>query len=135
MNFQVTVLKILVSYPDGFAVMADLKRDMAILATSGRDWAERTKRLAARMPDLDIFSKGLIERLNGGWRITEKGRDALELMEARPAEMGSESAASAAEPSTSALAPSSLLAARRSGRSQRLQRRRAARERARAKAC
>jgi len=29
-NFQVTVLKILVSYPDGFAVMVDLKRDMAI---------------------------------------------------------------------------------------------------------
>ncbi|MET4607625.1 hypothetical protein ABIB90_007129 [Bradyrhizobium sp. JR4.1] len=26
MNFQVTVLKILVSYPDGFAVMEDLKR-------------------------------------------------------------------------------------------------------------
>lgn len=46
MNFQVTVLKVLVSYPDGFAVMADLKRDMAILATSGRDWAERTKRSA-----------------------------------------------------------------------------------------
>ncbi|SDG42661.1 hypothetical protein SAMN05216338_1001261 [Bradyrhizobium sp. Rc2d] len=38
-------MKILVSYPNGFAVMADLKRDMAILATSGRDWAERTKRL------------------------------------------------------------------------------------------
>ena len=37
MNFQVTVLKVLVSYPDGFAVMADLKRDMAILATSGRE--------------------------------------------------------------------------------------------------
>lgn len=35
MNFQVTVLKILVSYPDGFAMMAELKRDMAILATSG----------------------------------------------------------------------------------------------------
>ena len=29
MNFQVTVLKILVSYPDGFAVMEDLKRDMS----------------------------------------------------------------------------------------------------------
>lgn len=72
MNFQVTVLKVLVSYPDGFAVMEDIKRDMAILATSGRDWAERTKRLAARMPDLDIFSQGLIERLNGGWRITDK---------------------------------------------------------------
>lgn len=85
MNFQVTVLKVLVSYPDGFAAMADLKRDMAILATSGRDWAERTKRLAARVPDLDIFSQGLIERMNGGWRITDKGRAVLEIMEARPA--------------------------------------------------
>lgn len=85
MNFQVTVLKVLVSYPDGFAVMADLKRDMAILATSGRDWAERTKRLAARVPDLDIFSQGLIERMNGGWRVTDKGRSVLEIMEARSA--------------------------------------------------
>ncbi|MCP2132599.1 hypothetical protein [Bradyrhizobium ottawaense] len=85
MNFQVTVLKVLVSYPDGFAVMEDIKRDMAILATSGRDWAERTKRLAARVPDLDIFSQGLIERMNGGWRITDKGRAVLEIMEARPA--------------------------------------------------
>lgn len=69
-NFQATVLKILVSYPDGFAPMAKLKRDMAILATSGRDWAERT----TRAPDLDIFSQQLIERVNGGCRITEKGR-------------------------------------------------------------
>ncbi|MGY3595854.1 hypothetical protein ACVIGB_003903 [Bradyrhizobium sp. USDA 4341] len=85
MNFQVTVLKVLVSYPDGFAAMADLKRDMAILTTSGRDWTERTKRLAARVPGLDIFSQGLVERLNGGWRITEKGRAVLEVMETRPA--------------------------------------------------
>ncbi|KRQ14696.1 hypothetical protein [Bradyrhizobium manausense] len=135
MNFQVTVLKILVSYPDGFAIMADLKRDMAILATSGRDWAERTKRLAARVPALDIFSQGLVERLNGGWRITEKGRAVLELMEARPAEIGTQNAAPGAEPSASAPLASPLLAARRSGRSRRLQRRRAARERGRAKAC
>ncbi|WP_409241665.1 hypothetical protein [Bradyrhizobium sp. CB1015] len=79
MNLQVTVLKILVSYPDGFAVMADLKRDMAILVTGGRDWAERTRRLAARAPSLDIFSQGLVEHLNGR-RITEKGRAVLELM-------------------------------------------------------
>ncbi|MCK1466875.1 hypothetical protein [Bradyrhizobium sp. CW10] len=84
MNFQVTVLKILVSYPDGFAVMANLKRDMAILATSGPDWAERTKRLAARMPDLDIFSQGLVARESGGWKITDKGRAVLEFMETRP---------------------------------------------------
>jgi hypothetical protein len=133
-NFQVTVLKILVSYPDGFAVMVDLKRDMAILATSGRDWAERTKRLAARVLDLDIFSQGLVERLNGGWRMADKGRAALELMEARAAEIRTESAVPLAESSASNQ-PSSLLAARRSGRSQRLHRRRAARERARAKAC
>lgn len=85
MNFQVTVLKILVSYPDGFAAMDDLKRDMAILATSGRDWSERTRRLGARIPGLDIFSQGMIERLQGGWRITAKGRAALELMEQRHA--------------------------------------------------
>ncbi|MCK1307679.1 hypothetical protein [Bradyrhizobium sp. 45] len=84
MNFQVTVLKILVSYPDGFAVMDDLKRDMAILVTSGRDWADRTKRLAARVPDLDIFSQGLVARESGGWKITVKGRMVLEFMEARP---------------------------------------------------
>src|SRR4051795_6037002 len=83
-NFQVTVLKILVSYPDGFAVMDDLKRDMAILATSGRDWADRTKRLAAQVPDLDIFSQGLVERISGGWKITAKGRAVLGFMEARP---------------------------------------------------
>lgn len=135
MNFQVTVLKILVSYPDGFAVMADLKRDMAILATSGRDWADRTKRLAARVPELDIFSQGLVERLNGGWRITEKGRAVLEFMEVKAAATKTESAAPAAELPASSPAATPPLAARRSGRSQRLQRRRAARERSRAKAC
>ncbi|KRQ05831.1 hypothetical protein AOQ73_14785 [Bradyrhizobium pachyrhizi] len=103
MNFQVTVLKILVSYPDGFAVMPDLKRDLAILATSGRDWGERTKRLAARMPDLDIFSQGLVERLNGGWRITEKGRAGLELMEAaRPSDVELRSEGPRAESSPAA---------------------------------
>ena len=139
MNFQVTVLKILVSYPDGFAVMEDLKRDMAILATSGRDWADRTKRLAARVPDLDIFSHGLVERLSGGWQITAKGRAVLEFMEPRPA---------APEPLQAPLveeAPAEIVAAsqipslpqpadrakrRREGR----ERRREARERARANA-
>ncbi|RZN10329.1 hypothetical protein CWO91_13455 [Bradyrhizobium genosp. SA-3] len=133
MNFQVTVLKILVSYPDGFAVMADLKRDMAILATSGRDWAERTKRLAARVPDLDIFSQGLVERLNGGWRITEKGRGRLEFMEARPGKPDPASDAPV-EQLSSAEPPPRLFASTRVSRSQRLHRRRAARARAPAKA-
>jgi hypothetical protein len=83
-NFQVSVLKILVSYPQGLAPIADLRRDMALLATSGRDWTERTKRLAARAPDLDIFGQGLVERLDGGWRITEQGLAVLDAMEAHP---------------------------------------------------
>jgi hypothetical protein len=60
----------------------DLKRDVAILATCGKDWSERTKRLAARLPRLEIFSQGLVERLEGGWRITQQGRHVLALMEA-----------------------------------------------------
>ncbi|WP_234683718.1 hypothetical protein [Bradyrhizobium monzae] len=132
MNFQVTVLKILVSYPDGFAPMTDLKRDMAILATSGRDWAERTKRLAARVPDLDIFSHGLIERLNGGWRITDKGRSVLEFMEARP---DTQAASSEEVPAPGLAAPPLRLPAEVGRRRHaRLQRRRAARERTRANA-
>lgn len=133
MNFQVTVLKILVSYPGGFAVMADLKRDMAILATSGRDWAERTKRLAARMPELDIFSQGLVERESGGWKITEKGRAVLEFMEARP---GTDQMLEAPSVETVA-APVPALpqpAERAKRRRERRERRREARERARANA-
>jgi hypothetical protein len=114
--------------------MADLKRDMAILATSGRDWAERTKRLAARAPTLDIFSQRLGERLNGGWHITENGRRVLEFMEAKPTEVNTDGAALAAHPLPSTQA-SSLLVARRTGRRLRLQRRRATRERVRDKAC
>lgn len=37
-----------------------------------------------RLPDLDIFSQGLIERMNGGWRVTDKGRSVLDIMEAPP---------------------------------------------------
>ncbi len=134
MNLQVTVLKILVSYPDGFAVMTDLKRDMAILATSGRDWAERTKRLASRVPDLDIFSQRLVERLSGGWRITEKGRAVLEIMEARP--QNPEVATATAHPETPKPEASllGLPVMTRPGKRNRRQRRQAARERARVKA-
>ena len=139
MNFQVTVLKILVSYPDGFAVMEDLKRDMAILATSGRDWAERTKRLASRVPDLDIFSQGLVERISGGWRVTAKGRDVLAFMEARPAPSEPSAAPVVNETSQPAveiapLPPLPQLADRAKRRRERRERRREARERARANA-
>ena len=38
---------------------------MAILATSGREWSERTTKLAARLPSLEIFAQGLVERQDG----------------------------------------------------------------------
>lgn len=139
MNFQVTVLKILVSYPGGFAAMEDLKRDMAILATSGREWADRTKRLAARVPGLDLFSQRLVEREAGGWRVTAKGRAVLEFMEARqpPSEpVPVPLVQDAAEVATTspAVPPLQLPAERAKRRRERRERRREARERARANA-
>ena len=139
MNFQVTVLKILVSYPDGFAVMEDLKRDMAILVTSGRDWADRTKRLAAQVPALDIFSQGLVERISGGWQITARGRAVLEFMETRPeASAPAQQAAAHEAPKlvseTAPVPPLRQPADRAERRRARRQRRREARERARANA-
>lgn len=80
-NLQVTILKLLVSYPNGVASLDALKRDMAILAKSGEDWSERTRRLAARVPDLNIFAMRLVERDAFGWHLTEKGRAVLEYME------------------------------------------------------
>lgn len=109
---------------------------MAILATSGRDWVDWTRRLAVRVPDLDIFSQGLLDRQSGGWKITPKGRDVLEFMEARPtaepsdplplAELGA-----AGPPQAPPLGqPAGRAKRRRESR----ERRREARERARAKA-
>ncbi|MHC2618244.1 hypothetical protein ACVIW2_000275 [Bradyrhizobium huanghuaihaiense] len=100
---------------------------MAILATSGRDWADRTKRLAARVPELDIFSQGHIERENGGWKITAKGRAVLEFMEARPG-AAQEIDAVPIEESEVPVRPLQKPV-------ERAKRRREARERARASAC
>ena len=131
-NFQVTVLKVLVSYPGGFAVMDDIKRDMALLATSGRDWADRTKRLAARVPGLDIFSQGLVVRESGGWKITDKGRSVLEFMEARTGFDQLEPAPG--KPVAAPVPPLPPLAERAKRRRERRERRREGRERARANA-
>jgi len=136
-NFQVTVLKILVAYPDGFAAMEDLKRDMAILATSGRDWADRTRRLAARVPDLDIFCQGLVERINGGWKITARGREVLRKMEAPPAAEPAQQAPmdkAKAVSETEPVPPLPQAADRARRRRERRERRREARERARVNA-
>jgi hypothetical protein len=84
-SFQITVLKVLAAHPDGRASLADLKRYMAVLASSGPDWSQRMKRLAARAPGLDIFSDRLVIREQIGWRNTDAGRELLSSIEA-PAE-------------------------------------------------
>ena len=58
--FQITVLKVLAGHPEGYASLADLKHYVAVLTCSGADWSQRMKRLAARAPELDIFSSGYV---------------------------------------------------------------------------
>jgi hypothetical protein len=55
-SFQITILKVLAGQPEGNLSVADLRNNVAILISSGRDWTDRTKRIAARTPGLSTFS-------------------------------------------------------------------------------
>ena len=90
MSFQVTILKVLAGHPGGYLSVADLKRAVSILICSGPDWTDRTKRLSARAPGLDIFSQSLIVRDTQGWQITEAGRALLAAIEDPPASLVAE---------------------------------------------
>jgi hypothetical protein len=81
-SFQITVLKVLAGHPEGRASIADLTRYVSILISSGTDWTNRTKRLAARAPKLDIFGDTFVLRDENGWHITEGGRQFLASLEA-----------------------------------------------------
>jgi len=81
-SFQITVLKVLAGHPEGRASISDLTRYVSILISSGTDWTNRTKRLAARAPKLDIFADSFVLRDNNGWHITEGGRQFLASLEA-----------------------------------------------------
>jgi hypothetical protein len=80
-SLQIAVLKVLVSHPEGRATIAALNSDLCILNTSGSDWSDRLKRLAARAPGLDIFSQRLVLRDSSGWQITPEGRAFLDRLE------------------------------------------------------
>ena len=82
MSIQVTILKVLASHGSGRATLASLKRDIAILSASGPEWDARIKRLARRVPAIDIFSAGYVLRDDEGWQITPAGRDFLSALEA-----------------------------------------------------
>ena len=82
MSFQITVLKVLAGHPGGRASLDDLRRAVAILISSGSDWTNRTKRLAARAPGLDIFTQAFVLRDEAGWQITHAGTAFLAALEA-----------------------------------------------------
>ena len=82
MSIQITTLKVLAGHPGGRATHADVTRSVAILMSSGADWSDRMKRLAARAPDLSIFSSGYVIRDDSGWQITDAGRAFLISIEA-----------------------------------------------------
>ena len=81
MSIQVAILKILASHDSGRATTASLKRDIAILATSGPEWSARMRRLAARVGTIDILASGHVLCDRDGWQITAEGRDFLRALE------------------------------------------------------
>jgi hypothetical protein len=81
-SFQITVLKVLAGHPNGFASVAELTRYVSILISSGSDWSNRMKRLAANAPQLDIFSSAFVVRQKDGWQITDAGLQFLTKLEA-----------------------------------------------------
>jgi hypothetical protein len=81
-SFQITILKVLAGHPDGRASVAELTRYVSILMSSGSDWTDRMRRLAARAPKLVIFADAFVLRDNRGWYITDSGRQFLASLEA-----------------------------------------------------
>jgi hypothetical protein len=81
-SIQVAILKVLASHGSGRATLASLKRDIAILSASGPEWNARIKRLAGRIPVIDIFGNGHVLRDDEGWQITPSGRDFVRALEA-----------------------------------------------------
>lgn len=82
MSIQVAILKVLASHGSGRATLASLKRDIIILSASGPDWDARIKRLAQRVPAIDIFGAGYVLRDDEGWQIRPAGREFLSALEA-----------------------------------------------------
>jgi hypothetical protein len=82
-SFQITILKVLDGHPEGTACVADITRFVSVLMSSGSDWTDRMKRLAALAPQLDIFGSAYVVREDRGWQITDIGRQFLVSLEAQ----------------------------------------------------
>jgi hypothetical protein len=77
MSFQITILKVLAGHPEGCATLSEVRHAVSLLISSGSDWTNRMKRLAALAPDLDIFGSSFVLRDREGWQITDAGRQFL----------------------------------------------------------
>ena len=124
MSFQVTVLKVLAGYPEGRLSVEDLQRAVTLLICSGPDFTDRMKSLLAMVPELDIFSQGLVVRDDKGWQITEAGRSLLANIEKLAAVSSVEENLTAEVYSTSAQLPALAVARRRGLRTRRRNRER-----------
>jgi hypothetical protein len=82
-SFQITILKVLAGQPEGRAPLPELTRQVSILVSSGPDWTDRTKRLAALAPGLNIFRSRFVFVDRENWQITEAGRAFLIALETR----------------------------------------------------
>jgi hypothetical protein len=81
-SIQVAILKVLASHGSGRATTESLKRDIALLATSGPEWNARMRRLAGRVHAVDIVANGYVTCDREGWQITDEGREFLYSLEA-----------------------------------------------------
>jgi hypothetical protein len=124
-SFQITVLKVLAGHPGGQLSVADLTRAVSILMSSGRDWTDRTRRMLAQAPDLDIFSQNLVVRDAAGWQITDVGRSLLASIE-KPAAAAARAVEPALPVPIAALVPPLIGTRRRTRRRRRARSRSAA---------
>jgi hypothetical protein len=81
-SLQITILKVLAGHPDGRASVTELTRYVSVLMSSGSDWTNRMRRLAARAPKLEIFADAFVLRDDRGWCISDSGRQFLASLEA-----------------------------------------------------
>jgi hypothetical protein len=66
--------EVLAGQTEGRATLPELTRQVSILVSSGPDWTERTKRLAALAPGLDILRSRFVFVDRASWQITDAGR-------------------------------------------------------------
>jgi hypothetical protein len=81
-EFSDYYLKVLAGHPDGRASISELTRYVSILMTSGSDFTNRMRQLAARAPKLEIFGDRFVLRDGRGWCITDSGRQFVASLEA-----------------------------------------------------